>query len=147
MHHAAGGRANEIADLPQPGLGQPALPASPLNREAVGKRLVWPAELMAAFVRENPKFHGRGNAREKSRIEDNEPRKCCAIVIELAIKDRGPASTMHPHVVNHEIAGRYQSPADLCGVVGCGRCIGGSSRCMESNRCDEQGRYRRQPDH
>src|SRR6478736_7373395 len=107
VHRVALGGGDELADVVEPLGRQPLLAASALDGEAVGRLLVWTAELVAALVRVDPHLYGSRDARHQFGIENQEARVGGAIIVELAVNDGRTLAADHGLTVEVQLPGSH----------------------------------------
>ena len=86
---------DEGTDLIEPVLCKPPITHAFLNTKTIGFGFVRTNNHMPTLVFIEPVLNGRRDAREFSRIDDNETRKGGAVISQIGIEDRRPAKTTH----------------------------------------------------
>lgn len=142
MHAVAFRRRDKGADLLEAFGGQPALAATALNGEAVGRLLIRTAELVTAFVCIYPELNRRRDLVQEARVHDQKARIGRAEIVELAIDDRGTLTANLLDAIELQIARRE----DVCvstdmGAIFfrrrhvLGACAGCEQVCRHLKRC------------
>ena len=102
------GWRHEKAHVLQPFGRKPSLPSAALHGKAIGGFLVGAAKLVAALVGMDPQLDGkRFDARQQFWIEDEEPRKSRALIVELVVEHGGSRAADDIVTVDRKHARRH----------------------------------------
>jgi len=130
MHVVAFCGSDEIANVIQPLLVEPAFATAALDSKAIGGFLVGTAKLMSALVRIDPQHDRLRQPQQQLRVQDDEARIRCPVVIEIVVDDGRSRTAPHAIAVDAKFAGGNDVSGSVrgCDVLFDGRTAIGKRR-------------------